>query len=130
LHTEKVRFSVLLVGVVLALALAGCSMGPEESFIQGTWDIAQPDDYNEFYRWTFHNGRFTREQEIFRGNPLYTTGSYRVEVVDGDLMTLELYDFAGDRISYENNPMTLQIRLDPSGDRVEISNTPFVRVGP
>ena len=88
------------------------------------------DADNEFYRWGFSNGMFTREQEIDRGSPLSTTGRFRLLESDGDLFILELFDFSGDRISYEDNPMTIKIEIDRANDTARITNTLFIRVSP
>jgi len=93
--------------LLLLLTLTASTLDPNEQFIQGTWEIAQPDAKNEFFQWRFSRGMFTREQQIDREYPLYTTGSYQVIESNGDDITLELFDFSGDRISNEKNPMTI-----------------------
>ena len=47
----------------------------------------------------------------------------------GNELILELFDYAGDRISYENNPMTIKIEVDRANDTARIMNTTFVRGG-
>jgi len=115
---------------LLIFTLSACTLDPNHQFIQGTWEIAQPDAKNEFFQWRFSNGTFTREQEIDRANTLYTTGSYRVIESNRDNLILELFDYAGDRISYENNPMTIKIEIDSTNDTARITNIGFVRGGP
>ena len=116
--------------LLLIFTLSACSLDPNDQFIQGTWEIAQPDAKNEFFQWRFSNGTFTREQEIDRANTLYTTGSYRVIESGGEVIILELFDYNGDRISYENNPMTIKIEIDRAIDTARITNIGFVRGGP
>jgi hypothetical protein len=116
--------------LLLIFTLSACSLDTNEQFIQGSWQIAQPGTGNEFLLWNFSNGTFTREQEIDRGSSLYTTGRYQVTENETDVLTLELFDFSGDRISYENNPMTIKIEIDRTNDTARITNTLFVRAGP
>jgi hypothetical protein len=114
----------------LLISLSACALGPNEQFMQGSWQIAQPGAGNEFFEWQFSNGGFTRQQQIDRGNSLYTTGRYQVIASEGDILTLELFDFAGDRISYENNPITIKIEIDRANDTARITNILFLRAGP
>jgi hypothetical protein len=123
------RKGILLL-LLLILTLSACKLDSNEQFIQGTWEIAQADVDNEFFQWEFNNGTFTRQQEIDRGDMLYTTGRYRLVESDADVLTLELFDYSGDRISYENNPMTVKIEIDRADDTARITNTLFVRVSP
>ena len=116
--------------LLLIFTLSACSLDPNDQFIQGTWEIAQPDAKNEFFQWRFSNGTFTREQEIDRANTLYTTGSYRVIESGGEVIILELFDYSGDRISYENNPMTIKFEIDRANDTATITNIVFSRRGP
>lgn len=116
--------------LLLIFTLSACSLDTNEQFIQGSWQIAQPGTGNEFFLWRFNNGTFNREQEIDGGSSLYTTGRYQVTESEGDVLTLELFDFSGDRISYENNPMTIKIEIDRTNDTARITNTLFVRAGP
>jgi len=120
----------LFVFLFLAFTLSSCELDPNEQFIQGTWEIAQSGADNEFFQWVFNNGLFSREQVIDRNNPLYTTGRYRVLQSNGDFLTLELFDYDGDRISYENNPMSIQIVIDRENNTLEITNVLFVWVAP
>ncbi len=115
---------------IFIFTLAACKLDPNDQFIQGTWEIAKTDADNEFFEWNFNNGTFIRQQEIDRSNSMYTTGRYRVFESDGDLLTLELFDYKGDRISYENNPMTVKIEIDRENNTVRITNVLFVRVVP
>jgi len=123
------RKGILLL-LLLILTLSACKLDSNEQFIQGTWEIAQADVDNEFFQWEFNNGTFTRQQEIDRGDMLYTTGRYRLVESDADVLILELFDYSGDRISYENNPMTVKIEIDRADDTARITNTLFVRVSP
>ena len=116
--------------LLLIFTLSACSLDTNEQFIQGSWQIAQPGTGNEFFLWRFNNGNFNREQEIDGGSSLFTTGRYQVTESEADVLTLELFDFSGDRISYENNPMTIKIEIDRTNDTVRITNTLFVRAGP
>ncbi len=43
---------------------------------------------------------------------------------------LELFDYRGDRISYENNPMTVKIEIDRENNTIRITNVLFVRAVP
>jgi hypothetical protein len=123
---RKITFIYLL----LIFTLSACTLDPNEQFMQGTWEIVQPDAHNEFFQWRFNNGTFTREQVIDRATRLYTTGRYRVTESSGEVLTLELFDFSGDRISYENNPMTIKIEIDRDNDTARITNTLFLRAVP
>jgi len=122
--------SLLPLIFLLIFTLSACTPDPNDEFIQGTWEIAQTSAGNEFFQWQFSNGTFTREQEIDRTTSLYTTGSYRVVESEGDLLTIELFDYSGDRIAYENNPMTIKIEIDRPNDSATITNVLFIRVGP
>jgi len=120
----------LFIILFLAFTLSSCALDPNEQFIQGTWEIVQSDADNEFFQWVFNNGLFSREQVIDRINPLYTTGRYRVLQSNGDFLTLELFDYDGDRISYENNPMSIQIEIDRENNTIKITNILFNWVAP
>jgi hypothetical protein len=115
---------------VLIFTLSACTLDPNEQFIQGSWEIAQPDARNPLFRWRFSNGTFTREQELDSATMLYTTGSYRLIESGGDELTLELFNFSGDRISYEDNPMSIKIEIDRANDTARITNVVFVRASP
>jgi len=120
----------LILFILLIFSLSACNPDPNDQFIQGTWQIAHEDVENQFFQWRFSNGTFTREQEIDSSTALYTTGQYRVVESEGDLLTIELFDYSGDRISYENNPMTIRIEVDRANDSARITNVLFVRLGP
>ena len=120
----------LIIFLLLIFTITACTLDPNEQFIQGTWEIPHADADNKFYQWQFSNGTFTREQAIDRGSPLYTTGRFRLVESDGDSLILELFDFFGDRISYEDNPMTIKIEIDRANDTARITNTLFIRVSP
>lgn len=116
--------------ITLALLLSACRPDPNDQFIQGTWQLAETDTGNRFFEWRFDNGTFIRQQEIDSVTTLYTTGQYRLLESEGDSLTLELFDYSGDRIAYENNPITLPIEIDRENDTARIQNTLFVRVVP
>ena len=120
----------ILVFLLLIFTITACTLDPNEQFIQGTWEIPHADADNGFFQWQFSNGMFTRQQEIDRNSPLYTTGRFRLVESDGDLLILELFDFSGDRISYEDSPMTIKIEIDHANNTARITNTLFIRVGP
>jgi hypothetical protein len=118
----------ILISFLLIFTLSACTRDPNVQFIQGTWENAQADGGNRFFQWVFDNGTFTRQQEIDSGTFLYTTGQYQLVESDGDLLTLELFDFSGDRISYEDSPMTIRIEIDRANDTARIANALFIRV--
>ena len=120
----------IFIFLLLIFTLAACTRDPNVQFIQGTWENAQAGGDNRFFQWVFSNGTFTRQQEIDSGRFLYTTGQYQLIESDGDLLTLELFDFSGDRISYENSPMTIRIEIDRLKDTARIASTAFIRVSP
>ena len=118
----------IFISLLLIFTLAACTRDPNVQFIQGTWENAQADGGNRFFQWVFDNGTFTCQQEIDSGTFLYTTGQYQLVESDGDLLTLELFDFSGDRISYEDSPMTIRIEIDRANDTARIANALFIRV--
>jgi hypothetical protein len=120
----------IFISLLLIFTLAACMRDPNVQFIQGTWENAQADGGNRFFQWVFDNGTFTRQQEIDSGTFLYTTGQYQLVESDGDLLTLELFDFSGDRISYEDSPMTIRIEIDRVNDTAKIASTAFIRASP
>jgi len=120
----------LLAVILLFLALSACTPDPNVQFVQGTWQIAHAEAGNQFFQWRFSNGTFAREQQIDSSTSLYTTGQYRVVESEGDLLIIELFDYSGDRISYENNPMTIRIEIDRTNDSARITNVSFIRLGP
>jgi len=120
----------IFISLLLIFTLAACTRDPNVQFIQGTWENAQADGDNRFIQWVFSNGAFTRQQEIDGSTFLYTTGQYQLVESDGDLLTLELFDFSGDRISYENSPMTIRIEIDRASDTARIASTAFIRASP
>ena len=120
----------ILISLLLIFTLSACTRDPNVQFIQGTWENAQVDGGNRFFQWVFDNGTFTRQQEIDSGTFLYTTGQYQLVESDGDVLTLELFDFSGDRISYEDSPMTIRIEIDRASDTARIASTAFIRASP
>lgn len=120
----------ILFALCLIFTLAACARDPNVQFIQGTWENAQANGDNRFLQWVFSNGTFTRQQEIDGGTFLYTTGQYQLVESDGDVFTLELFDFSGDRISYEDSPMTIKIEIDRLNDTARIASTAFIRASP
>ena len=120
----------ILISFLLIFTLSACTRDPNVQFIQGTWENAQADGGNRFFQWVFDNGTFTRQQEIDSGTFLYTTGQYQLVESDGDLLTLELFDFSGDRISYEDSPMTIRIEIDRVNATAKIASTAFIRASP
>lgn len=120
----------IFIFILLIFTLVACTRDPNVQFIQGTWENAQSDADNRFFQWVFSNGTFTRQQEIDSGRFLYTTGQYQLVESDGDVLTLELFDFSGDRISYEDSPMTIRIEIDRLNDTARIASTAFIRVSP
>lgn len=121
---------LILFALALILPLTACKLDPNEQFIQGTWEIAKTNSENRYFRWEFYNGTFIRAQEVDSATSLYTTGQYRFVESDGDNLTIELFDFNGDRIAYENNPITLSIEIDRVKDTARIQNVDFVRISP
>lgn len=121
---------LLLFTFSLLLTLTACKLDPNEQFIQGTWEIAQTDSENRYFRWEFNNGTFTRAQEVDSVTSFYTTGQYRLVESDGNILTIELFNFNGDRISYTNNPATLKIEINQETDTARIQNVDFVRISP
>jgi hypothetical protein len=128
MHLPRAPF--LLFTFSLLLTLAACTPDPNVQFIQGTWQLAETNADNRFFEWHFENGTFTRQQEIDSTTTLYTTGQYQIIESEGASLTLELFDYTGDRIAYENNPITLPIEIDRENDTARIQNTVFVRVLP
>ena len=122
--------NIIHIFLLFIFTLSTCTLDPNDQFIQGTWESANPEAGVEYFQWRFSNGTFRREQEIDRANTLYTTGSYRVIESGGEVIILELFDYSGERISYENNPMTLKIEIDRANDTATITNIVFVRGGP
>ena len=122
--------NIIHIFLLFIFTLSACTLNPNDQFIQGTWESANPEAGDEYFQWRFSNGTFRREQEIDRANTLFTTGSYRVIESSGDDLILELFDYSGDRISYENNPMTIKIESDRANDTARITNIVFVRGGP
>ena len=120
----------IFISLLLIFTLSACTRDPNVQFIQGTWENAQADGGNRFFQWVFDNGTFTRQQEIDSGTFLYTTGQYQLVESDGDVLTLELFDFSGDRISYEDSPMTIRIEIDRVNDTAKIASTAFIRASP
>jgi hypothetical protein len=126
----NLQISLICWLLILVLTVSACTLDPNEQFIQGSWEIAQPNVRNPFFRWRFSNGTLIREQGLDSATTLYTTGSYRLIESSGDELTIELFNFSGDCISYEDNPMTIKIEIDRANDSVRITNVLFVRAGP
>lgn len=114
--------------LLITLTLTACMRDPNLVFIQGTW--ASVSSGERSFQWQFNNGTFTRQQAFDNNRTLYTTGQYQLVESEGDELTLELFDYSGDRISYEDSPMTIRIEIDRLNDTARIANTPFVRVSP
>lgn len=124
-HPMPRKTALLLLALLLCSLLGACRPDPNVQFIQGTWEIAEAGE--RFFQWTFERGTFSRAQEVDGSTSLLTTGRYRVVQSDGDLLELELSDYEGDRIAYENNPMTIRIEIDREAGTLTITNIVFTR---
>lgn len=119
---------------LLVFALSACAPDPNEEYIQGKWSIVrQPGGGSsssdiEFFEWRFSNGTFVRTQQVDRGSILVSNGRYRVLESKDDLVLLELFDIHGDRFTYENNPVDIEIRINRDQDIVQINRLSFERV--
>ena len=59
---------------------------------------------------------------------MVSNGRYRVLASDEDLILLELFDIHGERFTYENNPVDIEIQIDQDQDTVQIDRLTFERV--
>jgi hypothetical protein len=119
---------------LLVLALSACALDPNEQFIQGTWSIARqsggtsPTSEIEFFEWRFRNGTFLRQHEFSRGSVLVSNGRYRILESKGDVILLELFDIKGERFTYANNPVDIEIQINRDQDTIQIGRMWFERV--
>jgi hypothetical protein len=83
---------------------------------------------NGFFEWRFSNGTFVRSQQVDRGSILVSNGRYRVLERKGDLILLELFDIRGERFTYGNSPVDIEIQIDRDRDTIQIGRMSFERV--
>lgn len=119
---------------LLVLALSACARDPNERFIQGTWSIARgsgdtsPTSEIEFFEWRFRNGTFLRQHAFSRGSTLVSNGRYRILESKADLILMELFDIKGERFTYENNPIDIEIQINRDQGTIQINRVTFERV--
>jgi hypothetical protein len=88
-----------------------------EKYIQGTWRVASENARRSwFLEWSFDNGNFKQTGYP----PIIQEGKYRVAGIDGDRLTLELYEQKG---TFGEGNRELQIFLDKKANRLTISGT-------
>jgi hypothetical protein len=119
---------------LLVFVLSACALDPDEQFIQGTWSIihqpggASSSSDSAFFEWRFSNGTFERAQQVDPGSILASNGRYRIMKSEEDLVLLELFDIQGERFTYENNPVDIEIQIDRDQDTIQIGGMSFERV--
>jgi len=78
----------------------------DDERLSGTWRVAGERGGHAWYlQWKFENGRF--EQRGYP--PLFQKGRYRITNVDGDKLTIELYDQEG---NFGTANRTIQVAFD------------------
>jgi hypothetical protein len=120
------RYSLLLAVLLLGFSSLSSSVAvnpPQEKFLQGTWHLEGSDGKTSWtVKWTFDMGSFTLE-----GYPqLHQEGSYQITNVDGNKVSLELYDQKG---NFGTEKSQIEVVLDKKKDTLMIKGQgPFTRV--
>ena len=124
-----------IIGIFLILStlfLTAC-MSDAEKAIQGTWE------YNEEHLktmaseqrltivWFFNGGTFSYQACCFNTDE-EIAGRYRIKNVEGNIVTLELYNTRGSNFRLNTE---LRIKIDPETGELTITNAgPFRKLGP
>jgi hypothetical protein len=125
---EKMRY--FLLASVLAFTFSGFAAHapksplPQEKFLQGTWRFEGSDEKKNswFLKWTFDMGNFTLEGHP----PLHQEGSYQITSVEGDRVTIELFDQKG---TFGTEKSHVEVVLDKKKETLMIKGQgPFIRV--
>jgi hypothetical protein len=96
---------------------AGRNENENEKFIQGTWRVeGENGGYRWFLEWTFRDGSFKQTGYP----PIIQEGRYKVLGVDGDKITLGLYEQKG---TFGAQNRELQVLIDKPANRLTISGT-------
>ncbi|GAB4580364.1 MAG: hypothetical protein Fur0022_31040 [Anaerolineales bacterium] len=119
--------------LILMVSLAGC-MGANEEFIQGEWQFEEPHLRNLPAEphltvvWTFNGGYFYNYSCCFNQN-VELSGNYRIMSDEGNVLILELYNFAGSEAF--KGPSELRVEIDQATDTLKIYGAgPFTRMTP
>ncbi len=133
----KPSLRALLILLLLALALAGCKMDPNEEFIQGQW--YNNDDHlsnlagesRQETSWYFEDKTFEVYGCCF--TMMDFSGYYRVVKSEGDTLQLELYRLqgqTGNMIYKDTDVIPLEINIDREADTIRFgSGFEYIRVG-
>jgi hypothetical protein len=129
---------MVTMSLILVFLLTGCSKDPNERFIQGLWYFKDPHLANipaesaQETQWLFENGLFEAVSCCF--SKFNLQGNYRILESEEDILTLELYNLAGDQqgVSVSRQDTTqFRIVLDRENDALTISRAgPFNRLTP
>lgn len=125
--SPRVRLAVLILCSVL---LSGC-MGPTEIKVQGRWLFEEPHlknlnaESHLTLTWVFDGGFFRHYACCFNID-MEVSGRYRVKEVQGDVITIELYDVQGSASRFEGE---IRIVVSPDDDTLNIQGSgPFSRI--
>jgi len=94
MNNIKYRISLVFLGFILVILLAGCISETEE-YVQGYWYRGNAHFMDQ---WFFDRGLFNHKSEVFHGDPDVTSGRYRVLEFTDSSLVLELFDIDSDTI--------------------------------
>lgn len=119
------KYFLLLTVLLLSFSsfAARAPVHPQERFLQGSWRLDGSDEKKNswFLKWTFDMGSFTLEGYP----PMHQEGSYQILDVNGDKVTLELYDQKG---TFGSEKSKIELVLDKKKDTLMIKGQgPFTR---
>ena len=116
----KCRISLIFLGLLLVILLAGCISETEE-YIQGYWYRGNAHFMDQWY---FESGLFQHKSEVYHGDPVITAGRYRVLEFTDDRLVLELYDI---ELSFGDEIQQMTIKIDPELDTIQVRTQIFER---
>ena len=116
----KCRISLIFLGLLLVILLAGCISETEE-YIQGYWYRGNAHFMDQWY---FESGLFQHKSEVYHGDPVITAGRYRVLEFTDDRLVLELYDI---ELSFGDEIQQVNINIDPESDTIRVRTQIFER---
>jgi hypothetical protein len=114
------RRLLLLLPILLLVLLAACTSEAED-YIQGYWYRGNAHFMDQWY---FEAGIFNHKTEVFHGDPLITSGHYRVLENTEDSLVLELYDID---LSFGDEIQQVNVKLDWDSDTISIRSQVYER---
>ena len=122
----------MIVFTIVLLALVGCTLDPNEAYIQGSWYYNDPhllsivgESFNETF-WTFESGTYETTTCCFTRFQQY--GRYDILESEGDTMTLVLFNIDG---RFNSERVQIKVRIDREAGTIKLTGVgPLERISP